>query len=489
MALLLAAAMPLATSMAAVAADPPITLHLGVSDEAGRPSQAAIDAFIEEVATRSGGSITIDPVYDAGATSPEGFEVGTAGRVMRGEVDLALVASRAWDRHGVTALQALQAPFLITDDALAIAVATSPIADDLLSGLGSAGVTGLALWPEDLRHPFSFVPDQPILAPEDLEGRVIRVLSSGVTEQLVAALGASVYEGDDVAADILTDRLHAAESGLLQGQSLVGSPVATGDVIFYPKYQVLVADREVLEALSDDQVAILRSAALATRDAAIASRPSEADAGAAWCASGGTVVLAGPEGIAAFQAAAEPVFAALAEDPRTAAAIERIQELAATTPPTARAVACEAVLTTPAPVESVRGLTGSALPPAGSWRVVATKEQLLAGGATPEFAAQEAGETTLTFDGDRFSVDINGAGATNERHRCSGTMEVVGDVVRTTTTSPNGPAGCEWDFEFTWRVDGESLYLVVTGTANPTYTAEDVRNNQAWNDLPYVRID
>ena len=116
--LMAVALMTMAGSPAVTAQGDPVALRLAISDGIGRPSQAAVDTFIEQVATLSGGSITVEPVYDAGGDTPEGFEVGVAGLVERGDIDLGIAASRAWDLAGVTSLQALQAPFLITDDAL-----------------------------------------------------------------------------------------------------------------------------------------------------------------------------------------------------------------------------------------------------------------------------------------------------------------------------------------------------------------------------------
>ena len=62
----------------------------------------------------------------------------------------------------------------------------------------------------------------------------------------------------------------AAESGLRQGASLSGTPTATGNVIFFPKFQVLFANGAALEKLSEGQRAILREAAAATQKKAIA---------------------------------------------------------------------------------------------------------------------------------------------------------------------------------------------------------------------------
>src|ERR1051326_468563 len=101
----------------------------------------------------------------------------------------------------ITSFQALHAPFLIDNDALAVAVATSDTATKMLDNLSSSGLMGLTLWPEDLRHPFSLVPGKPLLSPQDFAGLNIRTTPSGVSKMLVEALGGkpifenSGYEG------------------------------------------------------------------------------------------------------------------------------------------------------------------------------------------------------------------------------------------------------------------------------------------------------
>ncbi len=96
----------------------------------------------------------------------------------------------------------------------------------------------------------------------------------------------------------------AAESGLRQGASLTGTPTATGNVIFFAKFQVFFANGAAFEKLSEEQRTILREAAAATQKKAIAEHPSEVDATKAWCADEGTVVLASAEQVAAFEVAA-----------------------------------------------------------------------------------------------------------------------------------------------------------------------------------------
>jgi TRAP-type C4-dicarboxylate transport system substrate-binding protein/DNA-binding beta-propeller fold protein YncE len=309
-----------------------ITLHLAIADALGRPSEPYVLEFIEQVKTLSNGDITIEPIWQAGSDTTPTFEQGVAKVVKEGQYDLGLAGSRAWDSLGITSFQALQAPFLITDDALAEAVAASEIGTQMLDGLSSANVIGLALWPEDLRHPFSVIPGKSILSPEDFKGATVKVVPSGVSNLLIETFGGNPMFGNE--------GYQAAESGLRQGFSLTGTPTATGNVIFFPKFQVLFANDTAFEKLSEAQQNILREAAIATQKKAIAEHPREVDAATAWCADGGTIVMASQEQVAAFEAAAKPVFDKLEQDPQNAEFIAAIRELKANTKPSPGAEAC-----------------------------------------------------------------------------------------------------------------------------------------------------
>ena len=293
------------------AAEAPITLRFAISDaKGGKPSEPYELEFIDQVHTLSKGRITIEPTWDAGTGTFDGFERGAIQRVLTGKYDLGLEASRTWDSESLTNFQALSAPFLITNDALAEAVATSDVATQMLDSLPPAGLVGLTLWPEDLRHPFSVVPGKSVLSPQDLAGLNMRASPSAVTYQLIDALGAIPMFGD-------TD-YQAAESGLRQGASLTGKPTATGNVTFYPKFQVLFANRDAIGRLSDEDRTVLRQAAAAAQKKAIAEHPRELAAATAWCADGGTIVLASAEQVAAFEQVAQPIFAQIEQDPLNA---------------------------------------------------------------------------------------------------------------------------------------------------------------------------
>src|SRR5262249_8632746 len=154
----------------------------------------------------------------------------------------------------------------------------------MLESLAPLGLVGLTLWPEDLRHPFSVVPDKPFLTPADFAGAHMRAAPSDVTYQIIDALGATPTFEDG--------EYEVAESGLRQGGTLNGKPIATGNVTFYPKFQVLFANGAAFARLSEEQRTVLRQAAAAAQKKAIAEHPREVDAATDWCAQGNTIVLA-----------------------------------------------------------------------------------------------------------------------------------------------------------------------------------------------------
>jgi TRAP-type C4-dicarboxylate transport system substrate-binding protein len=459
---------------------PPVTLRFAVADGESRPSDPYVRAFVDEVASRSDGSVTIQPIWDAGADTPQGFEQGVAHLLVDGKADLALSAGRGWNDVGVTSLQALQAPFLIADDALAVAVASSPIADQLLASMADVGITGLAMWPEDLRHPVAFEPCvSPLLDPAQFAGITVRAIPSAITTQMIEALGATHIVADGYDEMVARCEIQAAESGLRQGSSLPGHPTFTGDVTFYPKYQVVAANTAVFDQLSPEQQEAIRKAALAVRDEALADHPLDADAAAEWCAEGGRVVLAGPEGVAAFEQAVQPVFDHLATDAVIANAIDAIRALKSTTPGSPGAAACDPALASPEPVD-LTGFVGTDLPN-GSFRAVLSESEMLERGATPVYAASNWGTKTWTFHDGTVILDQGEHGGPP----CNGTTASVGGrFVRMITLA----GGCGLGYDVVWRETGDGIELrVVAVDGDPHYS--DMASERAAIDREWTRID
>ena len=164
-----------------------VTLALGVTDPQGRPTTPTVEFFASQVAEQSKGSVRLKVSWNAGEGSTDG-EQAIARKVKSGALDLGWIGSRAWDTEGVTSLQALQAPFLITDNKLLSAVVSSPMATDMLAGLKAAEVEGLGMYPDQFRHPVGF--RKPLASPRAFKGARIRVLTSNASDALIRALGA-----------------------------------------------------------------------------------------------------------------------------------------------------------------------------------------------------------------------------------------------------------------------------------------------------------
>jgi len=438
----------------APAQDNPITLRMGIPDGNNVLYAPYVLEFIEQAKTLSDGNITIEPTWEAGDSTSAGYEVGVIQLVKEGKFDLGLAATRSFNSAGITSFEAFQAPFLIDNDALAKAVATSDPASRMLQNLSSSGLTGLTLWPEDLRHPFSVDPAKPLLSPDDFAGLTIRATDTGVGEMMIKALGGNpIFEATDY---------QGAESGLRQGTSLTGQPAATGNVTFFAKYQVLFANGAVFEKLSDAQRAVLQEAAAAAQKKALAERPSDVDAGATWCADGGTIVLASDEQVAAFQKASQPVFDKLQENDFTAESIAAIRELKAKTQPSPGAQACAPTAAIPTQGSTENQIWSQGLLPNGVWQAELSVADLVAVGGVMESSVREnAGVHTFTFQDGKFTWTLQG----NSPGSCEGTYSLVGDIVRLTATGGCAP---EVD-DIQWRLDDEGLHLHLVAIQNAPF--------------------
>src|SRR3954471_5398759 len=201
---------------------PSLVLRLATPDKETDATGIQVDHFVDEVARRSGGTIPIDPAWDVTPDGTRGWDQTVARGVADGTWDMGLVPGRAWDELGVDSLRALNTPFLITSDAALRAVLDSDLRDALLAGLPDAGVTGLDLFPDQLRHPFGY--SEPLLGVDDYSGQGVWSASSDTTARVLDALGATT-----------TDSVEPNQRGAEAQYSLTPGQIATGNVTFYPK--------------------------------------------------------------------------------------------------------------------------------------------------------------------------------------------------------------------------------------------------------------
>ena len=441
----------------AVAQEEPITLHMGIPDGDNVLYAPYVLEFIQQAKTLSKGSITIVPTWQAGDSTDAGYEIGVIQLVKEGTFDLGLAASRSFKSENITSFEALQAPFLIDNDALAKAVATSDVASRMLENLLSSGLAGLTLWPEDLRHPFSVDPAKPLLSPDDLTGLTIRVTDKGVGEMLIRELGGNpIFEASDY---------QGAEAGLRQGAHLTGRPAATGNVTFFSKYQVLFANGAAFENLSGAQRTVLQEAAAAAQKKALADRPSDVEAGTAWCTDGGTIMLTSDEQVAAFQKASQPVFDQLQQNAFNAESIAAIRELKTKTQPSPNAQACASESAASMQASTEDQTWSQSLFPNGVWQVELSEDDVVRMGVLKSNAPEWAGTWTWTFqDGKahlKAEVDIT--------IECDGTYKVVKDFVRINYSDSKDCSDQEVD-DIQWRLDADGLHFHVIAITNAPFT-------------------
>ena len=89
---------------------------------------------------------------------------------------------------GAASLKGLQAPFVVTNNQQAAAVAADPIADKAMADLRKIHLVGLALVPGGLRHPFGYG-DKPLLGASDYRAATINTRRRRRRHAITAASG------------------------------------------------------------------------------------------------------------------------------------------------------------------------------------------------------------------------------------------------------------------------------------------------------------
>jgi TRAP-type C4-dicarboxylate transport system substrate-binding protein len=476
-------------------ASSPVTLRLATPDPPSAPSHSQIEHFAQEVETRSGGRLQIEPVYGAASTELGGgvrpdWDQVTGRRVVSGELEMGLIPARAWDTEGVTSLQALQAPFLIDSDALMTRVVSGATAGDLLSGLDAAGVTGLALFPEGLRHLF-FFGDDPSL--DDLGGKAVRAPTSAITTALFHALGATTDDylpnSDPFVNGIADGSIVAADASFSAVGALPRAATVVGNVTLYPKVNSLVINTDAFDELGDDQRQVLREAADATLAWAVESFVSDKAGAAAYCAHAGSVINVPQADIDALVTKADPVYETLTRDPATKRLIEQIQAIKAELPATPALTPCgpQTIQATPATQGSTNAVTkpGGEFPD-GTYRAELTQAALSAFDLSLDVVIDHAGVWTLTFDDGTVTInDINAASGVE--HTDHGVYCAAdGHVGLGLLNFPGIGDDCGGFWAADWTLDGDQLRFtnLVSGTNDI-----DRRLEAIFASTPFIRVD
>jgi hypothetical protein len=360
-----------------------------------------------------------------------------------------------------------------------------------MAGLEAVGLTGLVTWPEDLCHIYTFEPAGiRVSSPEDLTGRTFVTPAGTPGRALVEALGARVYEDGARNGPFTGDRHSDASAGLLAGMfgGLVGAGVPIGDqtvvasdVVPFAKFQTLVVNSEAWAGLSSEQRAVIEDAAERARDAVIASRPHEAELGAAYCANGGVIFEAGAEAVQRFRMAASPVLDTMRADSTTAALLASIEDLKARMVPTPPATPCDGgamAMASMPPVLDLEGYRGT-LPPDGTYRAEITEQDMLERGASAGFARANAAVVTWTFADGAYTFQQG-----TDTAPCPGTVSSDEAVVQV-VEEPGHP--CGMGGIFVWRSEPGGIALALPSLDG--MTPLDAADLKAYFERTWTRID
>ena len=399
----------------------PIALTLATHDRL-----YAHESFAEAVRRLSGGSVRID-VRNNWRDLESDYERGIVRDVRAGRVNLGIVGVRVWDTIGVDSFRALIAPFLVNTYELERRVLESSTASHALGGVEEAGVVGIAVLPGALRRPLGF--SRPLIDLSDYRATAFGIRPGGVARATLRSLGANAK---DYAAGQTAD-LDGAELDLptladngydLQARAL------TANVVLWPRIQTVVMNRAAFEALTSDQQDVLRRAGREALWPELARiERDEVRALALVCEHGSmALVNASPAQRSGLAAAVRPVYELLERDPDTLDGVEAISRIRADLPPYSGGVRCSGGV-------AFGSGTGRASGLEGRWRVVWTREELIAAGIVPKNAAELAAASggIGEFRGGRFEWTKGG------RVVASGKYTARGDVVRMVFDPPAPP--------------------------------------------------
>lgn len=460
----------------------PVVLRLGTADYSSAVSARPIEIYKTEVERASGGLVKIEPVYSAAGGAVDRWDQRVAEAVRNGDLDLALVPARAFDELGVSSLQALQAPFLLNDDDLVDRVVTGSRVTDLMSGLSVIGISGLALWPDNLRHPVSF--GKPITSLDDFQAVTIRAPLSRASYALLGALGSKPVDMNDPSfeAALAEGSVGAVESTIAGAQGTRPPSVVTANITFFPKITALVANGAAFGRLSEGQRRLLRDAAATTTTTLVKSRTREEAAAAELCAKGGSLALASPAEVAAIEAAATPLYVELEKDALSRELITVFRDLrAAATKPAVTVSTCQS---TPTPTPSTTGAdvaTGDQSVLDGLYRYEVTEEYLIEQGVDRAEARNDWGVHTFTMSAGTFSDTwTNSVVGT---YSCEGTFKLDRRIVTFSWT-----VGCFGDIRTSYTLTGGQIQWSEVEALPPHDSAADQTNAEAFQSVPYVRI-
>jgi TRAP-type C4-dicarboxylate transport system substrate-binding protein len=408
-------------------------------------AQPEPDDLVAAVRRVSGGSLRIEATTLWRDGQPD-YEVATIADVRRGDVDLAIVAARAFDLLGATSFHAVLAPFLVDSLELEGRVLESLLARRMLAGVEATGVMGLGVLPGALRRPVAI--RLPAVTEGALDGAVVGVRPSAIVARTYRALGARTRIVNDSRELERVDATDATLTTLDFTHSDRYAQSVAADVALWPHVLVVIANRDSFVTLGPRRQAVLRRAvrdAFAPTLARVASNEASALAGV--CARGtASLVAVSQADRVRLRRAVEPVYDELRRDALTRELMARIAQMRRTAPPDT--IRC------PERPRGAASVTGAV---DGTWVWSVTPDELLAAGDTPAGSDRLAGRWRLVLRDGRFELSNADSGDV-----FTGDFRITGNrlVARLDGTAPTDPA-----LQYSWSIFRGRLKLgPVAGT-------------------------
>ena len=367
------------------------------------------------------GNVRVAEAPDADQVTPGSDR--TLELLANGTADVGVVRSGRLVTAGAGSLMALEAPLVVSNNEQAAAIAADPIAETAMADLSKIDLVGLALVPGGLRHPFGYG-TTPLVRASEFSGATIntREDDAGVAA-IMAALGATEVHS------IGAERTAKAEGGAIRGIEVslqqfaaVDRPaVITTNVTLYVKFDVIVVRKALWSTMSAAQQAALKAAAAEVRMSAPAARGSEASAFGEWCqGTGAGSTQANDADLASFHDALDPVVTSLESDPVAKQIIDRMRALGVGTNEEPTDLTCTEHQPSEQSWMDLQPI-GDQTVLDGTWRFTPTEADLLAAGATPADARNNAQVWEVTLIDGTGTATVGAGG-----HTCTWTFTFAG---------------------------------------------------------------
>ena len=257
----LATALLVAGVAAATAEVQTRTLRFTAASNKGHPQVLGVEKFAELVGQKSGGKITVRP-FPGGQLGPD---IQVVSAMQGGTIDLN-VMNASLLAGNVKEMSALDLPFLFNTAEEADAVIDGPVGKKLMDKLPAKGLVGLAYW--DLGFREMHTRSKPIAKADDFRGLKMRVIPTPIYVELMNAFGANAVPMP------FTETYTALEQGAIDGMTNPLLNIPDGKYNEVSKHltltnhmytpQIVIASKRTWDKLSDEEKAILQSAATET---------------------------------------------------------------------------------------------------------------------------------------------------------------------------------------------------------------------------------